>query len=168
MRTRIIFVVIILGMVACTNPTQTSLSQDEKAMIAGEVELALNSIIEGWQNLDVDKAFKDSFSDTPDFVYIGIDGALMKYSDFYNTAKDVFEYYEKAELNINKKIIRVVSGEVAIVSVYYSGAFYSEESKLAFPGCGGTLVFNKLDGRWKVIHFHESIQESNFIETPIG
>jgi len=167
MKTKIIFLVIILGMVACNNQTQRSLSQDEKARIAEEIDLVLNSVIEGWQNLDVEKAFKDPFSDTPDFVYIGIDGEFMKYSDFYNTARGVFEFYEKAELTINEKIIRVVSSDVAIVSVNYSGAFYSAESKLAFPGCGSTLILNKQEGNWKVIHFQESIQESAFKETAI-
>ena len=34
------------------------------------------------------KAFKESFSDSPEFNYIGINGSFMNYNDFFNTAKN--------------------------------------------------------------------------------
>ncbi len=167
MRTKFLIVAIILGMLACTTKNQSSISQDEKEKIAKEIELVINSISEGWVNLDVNKAFKESFSDSEEFTYIGIDGSLMNYSTFFNTAKGVFDSYEKAEHKFNEMKIHVVTNDVAIVSFNFTAAFYSTESKFAFPNCGSTLIMNKIENKWKVIHFHESIQESQFIETKI-
>jgi hypothetical protein len=35
------------------------------------------------------------------------------------------------------------------------------------PECGSTLVLQKIDNNWKVIHFHESLQESEFVTTEL-
>ena len=167
MKSKIIIVAIILGLWACTDNNQSSLSQSEKEKIVSEIDLVINSISEGWKNLDVNKAFKESFSDSPDFIFIGIDGSFMDYNKFFNTAKGVFDSFQKSEFTINNKTILVVSAKVAIVSINYTGAFYSTESKLTFPGCGSTFILNKIEDKWKIIHFHESIQESSFIDTKI-
>jgi hypothetical protein len=168
MKTKFLLTVIILVTIACTSKNQSLLSQGEKEKVVKEIDLVINSIFDGWRNLDVNKAFKESFSDSPDFNYIGVDGSIMTYIDFFNTAKKEFDSQKKSEFNINEKKILVISNDVAVVSLNYSGAFYSIDSKLTFPNCGGTFIFKKIEEKWKVIHFQESIQESKFVVTKIN
>ena len=85
--------------------------------IVKEVDLVLNSIFDGWKNLDANKAFKNSFSNSLEFNYIGIDGAIMSYNKFFSTAEEVFSLYKKAEFNINEKKIQVVSKDIAEILV---------------------------------------------------
>ena len=164
MKSKFIIAVISCAMFACTSKNQSSISQDEKENIVKEIEFVVNSISEGMLNLDVNKMIKEPFLNSKNFTYIGIDGRLMNFNELYNTAKGTFESFSKAEYNVNKKKINVVSKDVAIVSINYSGAFYSPELKLTFPNVGKTFVLNKIENEWKVIHFHESVQETKFIQ----
>lgn len=61
--------------------------------------------------------------------------------------------------------LRLVTNNVAIVLLNYTGTFYSEKSTLMFLKCFGIFIINKTDNQWKVIHSHKSIQESAFVET---
>jgi hypothetical protein len=168
MKTKFLLTVIIFGIIACTSRNQSVLNQSEKEKVVKEIDLVINSISDGWRNLDVNKAFKESFSDSPDFNYVGIDGSMMTYTDFFNTAKKEFDSQKKSEFNINEKKILAISNDIAVVSLNYSGTFYSTDSKLTFSNCGGTLIFKKIEEKWKVIHFQESIQESKFVVTKIN
>jgi hypothetical protein len=168
MKTKYLLTITILGIIACTSRNQSLLSQSEKEKVVKEIDIIINSISDGWRNLNVNKAFKESFSDSPDFNYVGIDGSIMTYTNFFNIAKKEFDSQKKCEFNINEKKILVISKDIAVVSLNYSGTFYSADSKLTFPNCGGTLIFKKIDDKWKVIHFQESIQESKFVVTKIN
>ena len=167
MKTKIFITVFILGLCACTDKNQSLVSQNEKEKIANEVELVLNSYFDGCRNLDVNKAFKELFFEASDFIYIGIDGSFMNYNDLYTIANQVFSTYKKAEFIIHETKIRVISRDVALASVNFTDAFYSPEAKETYPNCGSTFVLNKIDDEWKIIHFHESFQESKFFKTEI-
>lgn len=168
MKTKVFVIAMILGTIACTGKNQPPISREENDRITKEVESVINSIFDGWKHLDVNKAFKESFSDSPEFTYIGVDGSIMNYTDFFNLAKKEFDSQKSAEININEKKIHVISNNVVVVSLNYTGSFFSTDTKLTFPNCGGTYVFNKIEGKWKVVHFHESIQESKFVVTKIN
>lgn len=163
MKTIMFLLVIIFGIIGCNN--QSTLPPNEKKKIIEEVELVLTSYMEGWINLDANKAFKEHFNVSEDFHYIGIDGTIMNYEDFYNISKGVFNSFEKAELETNEKIINVVDKDLVVVSLNLTGSFISPESKVTFPNFGSTLILKKIDHNWKVIHFHESVQELTFFET---
>lgn len=167
MKTKLFITVIIFGLCTCTGKNQSSIPQTEKEKIVNEVELVINSYFDGCRNLDANKAFKDLFSNTPDFIYIGIDGSFMKYNELYTIANQIFSAYQKAEFIIHDTKIRVISPSVALASVNFTDSFYSPEAKETYPNCGATFVLNKKDDKWKIIHFHESFQESKYLKTDI-
>ena len=167
MKTKIFITIIIFGMYACKGENQSSVSQTEKGKIVNEVELVINSYFDGCRNLDVNKAFKELFSESSEFIYIGIDGSFMNYNNLYTIANQVFNAYKKAEFIIHEMKIRVISRDVALASVNFTDGFYSPEAKETYPNCGATFVLNKIDNEWKIIHFHESFQESKFFKSEI-
>ena len=82
--------------------------------------------------------------------------------------EDVFKTLDKADFNFSTPDIQIVTHDVAIVTMTYHGTFYFPGMKMTFPDCGRTLVLQKIDGNWKIIHFHESMQESEFVQTPLN
>jgi len=165
MKTKIFIAVIIFGLCACTSKNQSTVNQTEKGKIVDEIESVINSYFNACRNLDANKAFKELFSDTPDFIYIGIDGSFMKHNELYTIANQIFSAYQKAEFIIHDTKIRVISSDVALASVNFTDSFYSPEAKETYPNCGATFVLNKIDNKWKIIHFHESFQESKYLKT---
>ena len=164
MKTKIFIAAIILGLCACTGNNQSTVNQTEKEKIVDEVESVINSYFNACRNLDAKKAFKELFSESPDFIYIGIDGSFMNYNDIYKMVSQVFNAFEKAEFIIHDTKIRVISPDVALASVNFTDSFYSQETKETYPNCGATFILNKIDDKWKIIHFHESFQESKYLK----
>ena len=153
MKTKFLLIAIIFAMLACTSENQSSISQGEKENIVKEVAFVINSYSDGMLALDVNKMIVETCFNSEEFTYVGIDGGLMNYEELFNVAKETFDAFSSAEYSVNKEKINVVSSNVAIVSINYSAAFLSSESKLTFPNVGKTFVLNKINNQWKVIHF---------------
>ncbi len=152
---------------ACTSITEKTLTQTEKDILAEEVETTINVMMEGMKNIDIEKAFESNFLMDDDFKYIDIYGKTLGKDGFRKAAHGVFDNVEKIEFEFTAPIIRIIDRNVAVVNLTYSGKYYFPGSTLAWSPCGSTLVLQKINNAWKVIHFHESLQESEFITSDI-
>jgi hypothetical protein len=157
----------LLVLAACTNNAEKPLSETEKADLAQEVETTINTMMDGMKNIDVEAAFESNFLLDENFKYVDIYGKTLKKDGFRKAAHGVFDNVEKIEFEFTTPIIRIIDRKVAVVNLTYSGKFYFPGSTLSFPECGSTLVLQKIDNKWKVIHFHESLQESEFVTTEL-
>ena len=148
---------------ACTTKTEKPLTQTEKEVLAQEVETTIHKMMDGMKHMDVKQAFESNFLLDKDFKYIDIRGETMRVDAFTKEVHSVFDNLEKVDFEFSAPEIRIVTRDVAIVTMPYKGKFYFPGSTLSFPECGSTLVMQKIDNEWKVIHFHESLQESEFV-----
>ncbi|MCT4647906.1 MAG: nuclear transport factor 2 family protein [Carboxylicivirga sp.] len=111
-------------------------------------------------------SFRD-FLSTEDFNYIGIHGEITDYKGLIKEAKAVFDPAQSVQYNFRIANIKVLSHETVLANYISSGTFTFPDTQLYFPECATSLVFiKKLDG-WKVIQMHESVQESEFVNTTI-
>ena len=152
---------------ACTNITEKPLTQTEKNDLAQEVEATINTMMDGMKHMDVNQAFESNFLLDKDFKYIGINGETMHFDEFDKEVHQIFDNLEKVDFAFSAPEIRLVTRDVAIVTMPYKGKFYFPGSTLSFPECGSTLVLQKIGDEWKVIHFHESLQESEFVTSDL-
>ena len=152
---------------SCTNATEQALTENEKETLAQEVETTINKMMDGMKNIDVEAAFESNFLMDENFRYVDIYGKTMSFSAFEKAAHGVFDNLEKVDFSFSAPDVRVVARNVAIVTMPYKGKFYFPGSTLSFPECGSTLVLQKIDNEWKVIHFHESLQATEFVTTDL-
>jgi len=150
---------------SCTKQSNAPLTQQEKEKITTEVNAVMNSMMEGMKNLDVSMAFEANFLLDNDFKYIDIYGKVLDSESFMEEVHNNFDVAEKVNFNFSEPDIRILNAGAAIVTLIYHGTFYFPESTLTFPDCGSTLVLKKTEDGWKVIHFHESLQASEFVMT---
>ena len=158
--------ILMSGFSSCTE-NQSTLTPQEKEKLTTEVNEMVSSMIAGIKNLDIKQAYENTIDLSGNFKYIGLKGEFLDAKSFMKEVEDVFNTLDKAEFNFSKPDIRIVSPDVAIVTMTYHGTFYFPGMKMTFPDCGRTLVLQKMDGQWKIIHFHESMQESEFVQTPL-
>lgn len=165
MKTKIIIVAIILSFFACDN--QTSLNKEEKTKLTEEIELILSSMRDGMRELNAENAFS-IYLDSAEFKFIGVHGEIMFYQEFTDAVKKAFNAANSAEFNFNNYDIRFLSREFALITFQYNGTFYFEEFKMDFPEyCSVSMVMAKKNTNWRIIHMHESLQESTFIKSRI-
>ena len=164
MKTKILILIIALfAFFSCTNQSNAPLTQEEKNELTKEVNAVLNSMMEGMKKLDVSQAWEVNFLLNDDFKYIDIHGKVLDSKAFMEEVHSNFDVAKKVEFGFSTPDIRVVTRDVAIVTLIYHGTFYFPESTLTSPDCGSTLVLKKTADGWKVIHFQESLQESDFV-----
>ena len=153
---------LLAGFNSC-NINNSPLTQQEKEELTTEVNTVMNSMMEGMKNLDVSTAFEATFLLNNDFKYIDIHGKVLNSNAFIEEVHNNFDVAKKVEFGFSEPDIRIVTPDVAIVTLIYHGTFYFPETTLTFPDCGSTLVLEKTTDGWKVVHFHESLQESDFV-----
>ena len=164
----LILIIALFGVFSCTNQSKSPLTQEEKNEITKEVNAVMNSMMEGMKNLDASQAFEANLLLNDDFKYIDIHGKVLNSKAFMEEVHSNFDVAKKVEFGFSTPDIRIVTRDVAIVTLIYHGTFYFPETTLTFPDCGSTLVLEKTADGWKVIHFQESLQESEFVQTPLN
>jgi hypothetical protein len=164
MKTKILILIIALfAFFSCTNQSNAPMTQEEKNELTKEVNAVMNSMMEGMKNLDVSQAFDTNFLLNDDFKYIDIHGKVLDSEAFMEEVHNSFDNAKKVEFGFSAPDIRIVTPDVAIATLIYNGTFYFPETNLTFPDCGSTFVLEKSTDGWKVIHFQESLQESEFV-----
>ncbi len=163
----LILIALVFVFSSCTNTTEQTLTTNGKDVLSQEVERTIDAMMDGMKNIDVTDAFESNFLLDDDFKYIDINGKVLNKDGFLNEAHSVFDNVEKIDYDFSIPVIRIIDRNVAIVNMAYGGKYYFPGSTVAWPSCVSTLVLNKMDDKWKVIHFHESLQESEIVSTDL-
>jgi uncharacterized protein (TIGR02246 family) len=164
----LVLIIALFAFFSCTKQTKAPLTKEEKNELTKEVNAVINSMEEGMKKLNASQAFETTFLLNDDFKYIDIHGKVLNSKAFMEEVHSVFDDARKVDFGFSEPDIRIVNSDVAIVTLIYHGTFYFPESTLAAPDCGSTLVLEKTEEGWKVIHFQESLQESEFVQTPLN
>ena len=159
----LILIIVLFGVFSCNNQSKAPLTPEEKNEITEEVKAVMNSMMEGMKNLDVTQTF-ENFLFNDDFKYIYVNGEVWNSKAFLEHVQSNFDAAKKVEWVFSDVDIRIVTPDVAVVTFIYHGTYYFPESTLSSPASSGsTLVLEKTADGWKVIHFQESLQKSDFV-----
>lgn len=131
----------------------TDLTNEQRAAIANDVNQIVTTIYDlaGKKDLSIYKHFSDSTT--------GIfSGTMMgSWEEHKRQMADFFSGQEKVESEIEIIDTDVLSSSTAIVLAKYKMTATNKEG-LTFtsPLTCITYVFNKTNGQWKIVHFHDS------------
>lgn len=133
-----------------------SLSRAEKDTITREIKAEISRLIAGCESLDMDMAF-DMFLDAPDFLMMGTDGTLCDFNTYLKNNIDYLNTCAGFELTTFKEEIRILGLETAIFSWAYGVEATLKKGKMdIIENAGASFIFRKMDGKWKVVYYHES------------
>jgi hypothetical protein len=133
-----------------------SLSRAEKDTITREIKAEISRLIAGCESLDMDLAF-DMFLDAPDFLMMGTDGTLCDFNTYLKNNIDYLNTCAGFELTTFKEEIRILGLETAIFSWAYGVEATLKKGKMdIIENAGASFIFRKMDGKWKVVYYHES------------
>ena len=133
-----------------------SLSRAEKDTITREIKAEISRLIAGCESLDMDLAF-DMFLDAPDFLMMGTDGTLCDFNTYLKNNIDYLNTCAGFELTTFKEEIRILGPETAIFSWAYGVEATLKKGKMdIIENAGASFIFRKMDGKWKVVYYHES------------
>jgi hypothetical protein len=131
-------------------------SSSEKEKSKKELQKAINTLIAGCEALDMELAF-GVFSNSPDFLMMGTDGSLCDYQTYLNNNIAYLTTCSNFELTTLEEEIRILNRDMAVFAwAYRAEATLKTGEQDIVENAGATFVFNKANGEWKVVYYHES------------
>jgi hypothetical protein len=103
--------------------SKTGLNQIEKENIIRAVDAKVELIFQGWNEMNVDKAFVQNFTNSSDFNFIGIDGVIFSYDQMIKTVNEHFELYDSFVLSVKEKKFNVLRDCFEIIHSFYYASF---------------------------------------------
>jgi ketosteroid isomerase-like protein len=138
--------------------TQTKLTDAVRVAIEKEITELYKKWMKTAENVDT-----SSWADMSSDAYgLGmIDSGL-----FYKSSKDVLKDFEEGFKLLERQEIlatpefhlAVLAPDVVVGTELTKTAAYYKDGKVFTGNFAHTMVFVKIDGVWKLIHFHQSVQ----------
>jgi len=147
--TLLVSLLILLG---CQNNT-VDLTAEQRAAISKEVNQIVTSIYDLANKKD--PSIYNNFSDSTTGIFTGTEMASWEAHkkqmiDFFSGPDKIEGSIEIVETNVLSSTAAVVVGKYKIRVTNTAGETFNS------PTTYISYVFNKIDGQWKIVHFHDS------------
>ena len=137
--------------------------QETRAQIEVEILAVLDRLIQGCETLDMDLAF-GAFDRSDAFCMVAGDGTLCTFDEYYANNVGYFNHCETFKLETLGTDILVLRDDLAVLTwTYCVDASLTSGVRHQIERAGATFAFQKVEGRWLVVRYHESsspLQES--------
>lgn len=131
-------------------------SEEDKERIEDEILEALDRLIAGCESLDMELAFSP-FSRFDEFRMIAADGTLCDFTTYYDNNMSYLESCLAFSLTTFGTDVLVLRSDLAVLSwTYKAEATLDSGERDVIDRAGASFVFEKRDGEWKVVRYHES------------
>jgi uncharacterized protein (TIGR02246 family) len=152
MKKLFILLTILVGLWGCQK-NATELTNEHRTAIAKEVSQIVTSIYDLASKKDL--SIYKNFSDSTTGIFSGT--IMDSWEEHKRQMADFFSGQEKVESEIEIIDTDVLSSNTAIVLAQYKMTATNKKG-LTFnsPITCITYVFNKTNGQWKIVHFHDS------------
>lgn len=148
----ILIAIIIAG---CTNQPKT-LTDIEKDSIIKEVKKDFYAMVEACNSADIDNALRLYWNAT-DFLGVASDGSIVDYPQFKKANEEYFGSIVSQKFVTLKENFKFLDDNHILSSWQGTNeAILKSGEKMAFSSFGVTSIFQKIDGSWKIVYFHES------------
>ena len=152
MKKQTILLTIIVGLWGCQENT-TDLTNEQRTAIAKDVNQIVTSIYDLASNKDL--SIYKHFSDSTTGIFSGT--IMPSWEEHKRQMADFFSGQAKIESEIEIVDTDVLSSNTALVLAKYKMAVTDKEGEtFNSPTACITYVFNKTNGQWKIVHFHDS------------
>jgi ketosteroid isomerase-like protein len=115
------------------------------------------SIISSYSQTAQVDSFLSYYANTPGFVMIGSDGVMRNYEEFKKICTEYYKALQVQQVRTTKENFQVIDSNLVLLA--WTGdimATMKNGDVMKMPNYSITSVFRKIDGKWKVIHDHES------------
>ncbi len=145
---------------SCTQKSNSVLSEAQKKNIQEEIKPVIAQIYEAAAHVDTTKLFEVfSFADN-DFMYVETSGAFYDQAAYKQMVRQFYRPLTSEMIAKGREKYTYVNEDNVLWS--YSGtltANYNNGQQVKYEPFGMTLLFRKINSKWKVVFLQESTQE---------
>ena len=145
---------------SCSQKTSSALSEEQKKQIQNEIQPVIAQIHEAAANVDTTKLYEVfSFADN-DFTYVETSGAFYDKAAYKNMVRQFYAPLTSEIIAKGTEKYTYLSEDNVLWS--YSGALiatYKNGQEVRYEPFGMSMLFRKVESKWKVVFLQESTQE---------
>lgn len=145
---------------SCTQKSNCELSEEQKKQMQNEIQPVITHIHEAAANVDTTKLYEVfSFADN-DFMYVETSGAFYDKAAYKNMVQQFYAPLSGEIIEKGTEKYTYLSADNVLWS--YSGALvatYKNGQVVRYEPFGMSMLFRKVDSKWKVVFLQESMQE---------
>jgi hypothetical protein len=151
---------------ACSKKSNSTLSEVQKKQILNDIQPVITQIQEAAANVDTTKLYEVFSFMNNDFTYVETSGEFYNATAYKNMVR---QFYAPLSAEIIEKGVEkytYLSPDNVLWS--YSGALvanYKNGQVVRYEPFGMTMLFRKVDNKWKVVFLQESTQEHAQIDS---
>lgn len=138
-----------------------------KAETIKEIKLTYDKITQYSEIADLD-SFLSYYDNSQDFLHISGDGQMRNYEAYKIICADYYKALKKQNITTVQEKIQLIETNLAVMG--WSGniiANFKNGDKMIMNNYSITSLFKKIDGKWKIIHAHESSLPSEIIHQTV-
>ena len=141
----------------CSNVNSQELtsSQKDKIASASEINTLFEKNVKSNESLDVSE-LTESVSDALSAGFINNGVYYQSFEDLMKVVNNSMRGLKSQKTNISNKKITILSDNAALLTASGNYSVALEDGRTLTGGFAWTFVYSKINGKWKVIHSHQS------------
>jgi ketosteroid isomerase-like protein len=131
---------------------------NESDNIIKEVKTVSGELAKHSEEAELD-SFLDYYDNSPAFLHFSSDGKMRNYEEFKKVCSEYYTSLQQQKLFTVTEKFNVLDKDLVITG--WTGnilAQFKNGDAMTLNNYSITNVFKKIDGKWKIIHSHESSQ----------
>lgn len=152
----VIFIFASTILFSCLNRNSTKMSEAESDHIIKEVKNVFDEITKYSERAQLD-SFLICYDNSTTFLHFSADGKMRNYEELKKICSEYYTSLKQQKLSTITEKFNVINTNLVIVS--WTGniiAEFKNGDRMIMNNYSVTSVFKKIDGKWKIIHSHES------------
>jgi len=159
-------ILLTLVLLSCSQKTNNALTEDQKKGMRQEIQPVIDQIYDAAAHADTAKLFDVFHFADNDFTFMEINGALYTQAEYIEMARQFYGMISTETLDKGKDKFNFINEDNVMWT--YSGAVtavYKTGIKAKYEPFGLTILFRRIDHKWKGVFLQESTQEPPAADT---
>ncbi|MFI5187156.1 MAG: nuclear transport factor 2 family protein [Chitinophagales bacterium] len=155
-RKTVIFIFANTILISCSNHHSDKMTDAETSDIAKNVKDIYGKMTEYSEGAQLD-SFLSYYDNSPAFLHISSDGKMRNYAEFKKICTEYYTTLKRQKVSTIMEKYNVMDPNFVIVG--WTGTIIAEFKNgdiMNMNNYSITNMFKKIDGKWKIIHSHES------------
>ncbi len=156
MKSKFMLIAFLVSLSACTLKQSDQLTQEQQDAIKKDLGVLIDSMVAAMDRLDAPAGLQ-FYWDSPDFMAINADGSISDYRALKKMGEEGAKTIASMTISRSKVDFTVLANDAAICTWKSAGTVALKSgTKMTYDPDMLTLVFRKIDNKWKIIYTQES------------
>ncbi len=128
----------------------------ESDHIVKEIKNVFDKLTEYSERAQLD-SFMSCYHNSPTFLHFGSDGKMSNYEEFEKSCAEYYKSLNEQKITTIQEKVNVIDSNLAVLG--WTGnivAQFKNGDTMKMNNYSITNIFKRIDGKWKIIHSHES------------